>query len=179
MVETPEQGGKNADRDSEASESDSESDDESETEDEASVARMASHSVYTFEIDADINISAPSLIDLVAAPTAGACVVPTTSTQPQTVPATKEKPAERSSYLQLTPVNNPPGALIITEAVQSYVRFNSVRNFHSPNTTRTLLITARHVVFTPDKNENTQFERKNSSQRRYNVTPFGDAAFNK
>jgi hypothetical protein len=36
----------------------------------------------------------PLLIDLVAAPTAGACVVPTMSIQPQTVLATKEKPAE-------------------------------------------------------------------------------------
>ncbi|KAJ6616363.1 hypothetical protein B0H10DRAFT_2176659 [Mycena sp. CBHHK59/15] len=47
------------------------------------------------------------------------------------------------------------------------------------NTERLLLATARHVVFTPDKNENKHFERKNDSQRRYNVTLFGDAAFNK
>ncbi|KAJ7705163.1 hypothetical protein B0H14DRAFT_2647405 [Mycena olivaceomarginata] len=67
----------------------------------------------------------------------------------------------------------------MSETVQSYLRFNSVRNSHSSNTTRTLLVTARHVVFTPDKNENTQFERKNSSQRRYDVPLFGDAVFNK
>ncbi|KAL6303779.1 hypothetical protein BKA93DRAFT_898944 [Sparassis latifolia] len=47
------------------------------------------------------------------------------------------------------------------------------------NTERLLLVTARHVVFTPDKNENKHFECKNDSQRRYNVTLFGDAAFNK
>ncbi|KAJ6580227.1 hypothetical protein B0H10DRAFT_2235420 [Mycena sp. CBHHK59/15] len=47
------------------------------------------------------------------------------------------------------------------------------------NTERLLLATARHVVFMPDKNENKHFERKNDSQRRYNVTLFGDAAFNK
>ncbi|GBE84426.1 predicted protein [Sparassis crispa] len=47
------------------------------------------------------------------------------------------------------------------------------------NTERLLLVTARHVIFTPDKNENKHFERKNDSQRRYNVTLFGDAAFNK
>jgi hypothetical protein len=47
------------------------------------------------------------------------------------------------------------------------------------NTERLLLVTARHVVFTPDKSENNHFERKNVSQRRYNVTLFGNAALDK
>ncbi|KAK0225014.1 hypothetical protein EDD85DRAFT_980166 [Armillaria nabsnona] len=47
------------------------------------------------------------------------------------------------------------------------------------NTERLLLVTARHVVFTPDKNDNKHFEHKNDSQHRYNVTLFSDAAFNK
>ncbi|KAJ7145815.1 hypothetical protein C8R44DRAFT_755948 [Mycena epipterygia] len=47
------------------------------------------------------------------------------------------------------------------------------------NTERLLLATARHVVFPPDMNENKHFECKKNSQRRYNVTLFGDAAFNK
>jgi hypothetical protein len=47
------------------------------------------------------------------------------------------------------------------------------------NTERPLLVTARHVVFTLDKNENKHFERKNDGQCRYNITLFGDAAFNK
>jgi hypothetical protein len=47
------------------------------------------------------------------------------------------------------------------------------------NTERLLLVTARHVVFTLDKNENKHFGRKNDSQCRYNITLFGDAAFNK
>ncbi|KAF8503721.1 hypothetical protein F5888DRAFT_1631617 [Russula emetica] len=49
------------------------------------------------------------------------------------------------------------------------------------NTERLLLVTARHVVFTLDKSENKHkhFERKNDTQRRYNVTLFSDAAFNK
>ena len=46
------------------------------------------------------------------------------------------------------------------------------------NTERLLLVTARHVVFNPGKNENKHFEHKNGSQR-YKVTLFGDAAFNK
>ncbi len=47
------------------------------------------------------------------------------------------------------------------------------------STERLLLVTARHVVFTPDKNDNKHFEYKNDSQHRYNVTLFSDAAFNK
>ncbi|PBK83108.1 hypothetical protein ARMGADRAFT_679182 [Armillaria gallica] len=47
------------------------------------------------------------------------------------------------------------------------------------STERLLLVTARHVLFTPDKNDNKHFEYKNDSQRRYNVTLFSDAAFNK
>ncbi|PBK75246.1 hypothetical protein ARMSODRAFT_929310 [Armillaria solidipes] len=47
------------------------------------------------------------------------------------------------------------------------------------NTKRLLLVTARHVVFTPDKNDNKHFERKNDSQPRHNVTLFSDAAFDK
>jgi hypothetical protein len=47
------------------------------------------------------------------------------------------------------------------------------------NTERLLLVTARHIVFKPDKNKNTHFEHKNNSQRHYNVTLFGNAAFNK
>ncbi|OCH84906.1 hypothetical protein OBBRIDRAFT_815290 [Obba rivulosa] len=46
------------------------------------------------------------------------------------------------------------------------------------DTERLLLVTARHVIFTPDKNENKHFERKNDSQRRYNVR-LGDAVYNK
>jgi hypothetical protein len=46
------------------------------------------------------------------------------------------------------------------------------------NTERLLLVTARHVIFTPDKDENTHFKCKNNSQRRHNVVLFGDAAFN-
>ncbi|KAI0255840.1 hypothetical protein BJV78DRAFT_1273361 [Lactifluus subvellereus] len=47
------------------------------------------------------------------------------------------------------------------------------------NTERLLLVTARHVVFTPNKCENRLFEHKNASQRRHNVTLFGAVAFNK
>ena len=46
------------------------------------------------------------------------------------------------------------------------------------NSTR-LLVTARHVIFTPDRSENEHFDHKIDSQRRYNVTLFGDAAFKK
>jgi hypothetical protein len=44
---------------------------------------------------------------------------------------------------------------------------------------RLFLITARHVVFTPDINANVRFEHKTVSQRRHNVILLGDAAFNK
>lgn len=47
------------------------------------------------------------------------------------------------------------------------------------NTKRLLLVTARHVVFPPDRNDNKRFEHKNDSQNRHNVTLFGDDAFNK
>ncbi|TFY71083.1 hypothetical protein EVG20_g1921 [Dentipellis fragilis] len=43
---------------------------------------------------------------------------------------------------------------------------------------RLLLVTARHVVFPPEEDENKHFVRKNDSQRRHNVMLFGDAAFN-
>ncbi|EJD02802.1 uncharacterized protein FOMMEDRAFT_167951 [Fomitiporia mediterranea MF3/22] len=42
---------------------------------------------------------------------------------------------------------------------------------------RLLLVTARHVVFPPDKSKNRLFEHKDDSQPRHNVTLFGDAAF--
>ncbi|EJD02803.1 uncharacterized protein FOMMEDRAFT_156149 [Fomitiporia mediterranea MF3/22] len=42
---------------------------------------------------------------------------------------------------------------------------------------RLLLVTARHVVFPPDKSKNKLFEHKDDSQPRHNVTLFGDAAF--
>ncbi|KAI0250101.1 hypothetical protein BJV78DRAFT_1222725 [Lactifluus subvellereus] len=44
---------------------------------------------------------------------------------------------------------------------------------------RLLLVTACHVIFTPDKEKNEHFERKNNSQRRHDVMLFGDAAFKK
>ncbi len=48
------------------------------------------------------------------------------------------------------------------------------------NTERLLLVTTRHVVFTPNKNENTHFEYRNDNTHpRHNVTLFGDAALNK
>jgi hypothetical protein len=47
------------------------------------------------------------------------------------------------------------------------------------NAKRLLLVTARHVVFKPDKNENEPFERKNDSQPRYDVALFGEASFQK
>ncbi|KAK0442869.1 hypothetical protein EV421DRAFT_551705 [Armillaria borealis] len=47
------------------------------------------------------------------------------------------------------------------------------------NTKRLLLVTARHVVFTPDKNKNDYFQHRNDSQPRYNITLFSDAAFDK
>ncbi|KAH8111892.1 hypothetical protein DFH11DRAFT_1707064, partial [Phellopilus nigrolimitatus] len=46
------------------------------------------------------------------------------------------------------------------------------------NTERLLLVTARHVLFPPDKNKNELFERTNDSQPRYNVSLFSDVAFN-
>ena len=47
------------------------------------------------------------------------------------------------------------------------------------NTKRVLLVTARHVVFAPNNNQNSLFKRENNSQPRYNVTHFGDVAFQK
>jgi hypothetical protein len=47
------------------------------------------------------------------------------------------------------------------------------------NNERLLLVTTRHVVFTPDKNKNKHFEYKKDSQPRYNVMLFSDATFNK
>ena len=44
---------------------------------------------------------------------------------------------------------------------------------------RLLLVTARHVVFTPNEDENQLFEHKDGSQPRHHVTLFGDVAFNK
>ncbi|TFY68395.1 hypothetical protein EVG20_g3582 [Dentipellis fragilis] len=46
------------------------------------------------------------------------------------------------------------------------------------NSERLLLVTARHVVFPPEEDENKHFVRKNDSQRRCNVMLFGDTAFN-
>ncbi|KZT04518.1 uncharacterized protein LAESUDRAFT_298724 [Laetiporus sulphureus 93-53] len=65
---------------------------------------------------------------------------------------------------QSTPCADGTGGFFIAEGV---------------NTKRLLLVTARHVIFPPDKNENKHFEHKNDSQPRHNVTLFGDAAFNK
>jgi len=42
---------------------------------------------------------------------------------------------------------------------------------------RLLLVTARHVIFKPDKHNNKMFKRKNDSQPRYNVILLGDMAF--
>ncbi|KAI0250099.1 hypothetical protein BJV78DRAFT_1347568 [Lactifluus subvellereus] len=44
---------------------------------------------------------------------------------------------------------------------------------------RLLLLTAHHVVFTPDNEKNEHFERRTDSQRRHDVVLFGDAAFKK
>ncbi|KAK0218117.1 hypothetical protein IW262DRAFT_1117502 [Armillaria fumosa] len=46
------------------------------------------------------------------------------------------------------------------------------------DTKRLLLVTARHVLFPPDTNQNKHFERKNSSEPRHDVMLFGDTAFN-
>ncbi|THU82253.1 hypothetical protein K435DRAFT_844458 [Dendrothele bispora CBS 962.96] len=46
------------------------------------------------------------------------------------------------------------------------------------NAKRLLLVTVRHVVFTPDKNKNEHFEYKNDNhQHRHNITLFGDEGF--
>jgi len=65
---------------------------------------------------------------------------------------------------QSTPWAEGTGGLFITEG---------------ENTERLFLVTARHVVFPPDKEKNELFEHKNDSQPPYNVVHFGDAAFNK
>ncbi|KAG8906990.1 hypothetical protein FRB99_005632, partial [Tulasnella sp. 403] len=49
----------------------------------------------------------------------------------------------------------------------------------SGNTDRLLLVTARHVIFTPDNDENKHFERTDGSEPRHNVMLFGNGAFNK
>jgi len=64
---------------------------------------------------------------------------------------------------QSTPWAEGTGGLFVTEG---------------ENTERLFLVTARHVVFPPDKEKNELFEHKDS-QPRYNVVHFGDAAFNK
>lgn len=46
-----------------------------------------------------------------------------------------------------------------------------------PKSNRLLLVTARHIVFEPDKANNKKFERKTDSQRRHDVILLGDAAF--
>ena len=42
---------------------------------------------------------------------------------------------------------------------------------------RLLLVTARHVVFGQDKNNNNHFRHKNNSQPRHNITLFGQQSF--
>ena len=64
---------------------------------------------------------------------------------------------------QSTPLAEGTGGFFITEG---------------GNAERLLLVTARHVIFTPDNN-NKHFERKDDGQGRYNVMLFGDVAFNK
>ncbi|THV02724.1 hypothetical protein K435DRAFT_836237 [Dendrothele bispora CBS 962.96] len=45
------------------------------------------------------------------------------------------------------------------------------------DTKRLLLITARHVVFTPDMDDNEHFEHRDNSECRHNVTVFGNTGF--
>ncbi len=47
------------------------------------------------------------------------------------------------------------------------------------NTERLLLVTARHVVFTPSENSNEDYEYKNDGRPRHKVILFGEAAFEK
>lgn len=47
------------------------------------------------------------------------------------------------------------------------------------NTKKLLLITARHVIFPPDQNENKHFKHRNDSQHCHNVILFSDTAFTK
>jgi len=47
------------------------------------------------------------------------------------------------------------------------------------NTKKLFLVTARHVVLEPDGSKNELFVHKNMSQRRHDVTLFGDAGFTK
>ncbi len=47
------------------------------------------------------------------------------------------------------------------------------------NSKKLLLVTARHVVFKPDKNNNNLFQYKNNSQPRHNVILFSDASFDR
>jgi hypothetical protein len=47
------------------------------------------------------------------------------------------------------------------------------------NTKRLLLITARHVIFPPDQNENKHFKHNNDNQDCHNVLLFSDTAFTK
>ena len=60
--------------------------------------------------------------------------------------------------VQSTPWAEVIGGFFITEGVND----------------KRLLVTARHVVFTPDKSKNEHFEHKNNIQRCYYVMPFGD-----
>ncbi|KAG8906989.1 hypothetical protein FRB99_005631 [Tulasnella sp. 403] len=46
------------------------------------------------------------------------------------------------------------------------------------NADRLLLVTARHVVLTPDNDENKHFEHTDDSEPRYNIMLFGNAAYN-
>jgi hypothetical protein len=45
------------------------------------------------------------------------------------------------------------------------------------NTKRLLHVTAHHVIFPSDQNENKHFKQKNDSQHSYNVLLFSDTAF--
>ena len=47
------------------------------------------------------------------------------------------------------------------------------------DTERLLLITAHHVVFPPDHDDNISFEHRNDTQHCYNILLFSDAAFSK
>ena len=64
---------------------------------------------------------------------------------------------------QATPWSQGSGGFFITE---------------DGNTKRLLLITARHVIFPPDQNENKYFKHENDSQHCHNVLLFSDTAFN-
>ncbi|THU84852.1 hypothetical protein K435DRAFT_397583 [Dendrothele bispora CBS 962.96] len=63
---------------------------------------------------------------------------------------------------QSTPWSQGTGGFFITEGA---------------DTERLLLVTARHVVFTPDRDGNEHFEHSDNSERRHNVTVFGNTGF--